>query len=241
MVHFFIRKLRHTKNVSGVFTFSEAGADFFRREVPQLNVTVLPVPIDTVKFNINASKKWLPHGRLRIIMNARFVAYKRHIDLFFALAQLRRQNIPFSLTCISRDSYGQDKLLVLVKRLGVEPWVTFLWARPMEEVISLYHQHDVLVLPSYNEAIGLAVPEAMACGLPTITSDTVGANVYVIPNETGLIVKTGIVEEITQALIACTEINRLEAMGQKARVRSEEFAVPFLVAQFKHLLQTILL
>ena len=64
----------------------------------------------------------------------------------------------------------------------------------------LYQDHDVLVLPSYNEAIGMVVPEAMSSGIPTITSDTVGANVYVLPGKNGLIFETGNVKALKAAL-----------------------------------------
>jgi len=53
----------------------------------------------------------------------------------------------------------------------------------------LYHRGDVFVYPSRLEGIGLCVPEALACGLPVITTDNAPMNEFVKDNENGLLVK----------------------------------------------------
>jgi len=53
----------------------------------------------------------------------------------------------------------------------------------------LYHLGDVFVYPSRLEGIGLCVPEALACGLPVITTDNAPMNEFVKDNENGLLVK----------------------------------------------------
>ncbi|MFP4573787.1 MAG: glycosyltransferase family 4 protein [Desulfobacterales bacterium] len=52
----------------------------------------------------------------------------------------------------------------------------------------LYHRGDVFVYPSRLEGIGLCVPEALACGLPVITTDNAPMNEFVRHNENGLLV-----------------------------------------------------
>jgi len=52
----------------------------------------------------------------------------------------------------------------------------------------LYHLGDVFVYPSRLEGIGLCVPEALACGLPVITTDNAPMNEFVKDNENGLLV-----------------------------------------------------
>lgn len=53
----------------------------------------------------------------------------------------------------------------------------------------LYHLGDVFVYPSRLEGIGLCIPEALACGLPVITTDNAPMNEFVKDNENGLLVK----------------------------------------------------
>jgi glycosyltransferase involved in cell wall biosynthesis len=49
-------------------------------------------------------------------------------------------------------------------------------------------KHDVLVLPSRFDSFGLVVAEAMACGLPVIVTENVGAKQMVTHEVNGLIV-----------------------------------------------------
>jgi len=73
-----------------------------------------------------------------------------------------------------------------------------------------------LVLPSNREAIGMVVPEAMACGLATITSTVVGANTYVVEGETGFIFETGEAEQLAARLELLTKPGEAERMGKRA-------------------------
>ena len=113
--------------------------------------------------------------------------------------------------------------------------VVFLEPVSHTKLVSVYHAHDVLVLPSYNEAIGMVVPEAMACGIPTITSDTVGANVYVQEGETGYVFPTSDVEALAQTLEKLCDPAELAKMGQAARERIEtEFTIEKSAEKFRH-------
>ncbi|MCR4307974.1 MAG: glycosyltransferase family 4 protein [Candidatus Berkelbacteria bacterium] len=53
----------------------------------------------------------------------------------------------------------------------------------------LYHLGDVFVYPSRLEGIGLCVPEALACGLPVITTDNAPMNEFVKHGVNGLLVR----------------------------------------------------
>lgn len=53
----------------------------------------------------------------------------------------------------------------------------------------LYHRGDVFVYPSKLEGVGLCVPEALACGLPVITTDNAPMNEFVEDGYNGLLVR----------------------------------------------------
>jgi glycosyltransferase involved in cell wall biosynthesis len=56
------------------------------------------------------------------------------------------------------------------------------------ELASILRSADCLILPSRFDSFGMVVPEAMACGLPVIVSDMVGAKELVADGRNGFIV-----------------------------------------------------
>lgn len=233
---FFFKLTQQMVNVYAVYT--ELGRQFatsFRVIAP---VVVLPVPIDTAHFIPAREKDYMKDGELRILFNARYVPYKRHVDVLQALSLVTTMHkTPISISFIGR---GGDRAFVEdeVNRLNLGTSVNFVDTLSREEVVSLYQSHDVLILPSDGEAIGMVVPEAMACGLPTITSDTVGANVYVKEGVTGFTFRTGKVSELAELIGQLLDRELGFKMGENARKVIENFSEDSLRSKFKDTLVT---
>lgn len=71
--------------------------------------------------------------------------------------------------------------------------------QPHEKVVEAMKAADVFLFPSHTEGFAIALTEAMATGLPVVTTD-VGANLEMIEDRGGLIVPVGDDEEIVAAL-----------------------------------------
>jgi len=210
------------KLLTSFIAFTEYGAKFAKMIGVKRAIVLLPAPIDTQLFYPKKGKEFFKGGILKILMNARYVPYKRHSDLLQALVIVKASGRQFSLTFVGRG--GERSLIELeVEKLGLSDVVTFLELVPRDKLVFVYQEHDVLVLPSDNEAIGMVVPEAMACGLPTITSDTVGANVYVIPKVTGEIIPTKDVKALAKTLQSLSKA-RCKSMGDAAYKHIGSFA-----------------
>lgn len=207
---------RNVRNVEKVFVFTEQGRQFFQTHAPEVAVEILPAPVDTSLFYPEVDKIYLLDGTLRILMNARFVALKEHKTLFAAVAQLQEQGVAVQVSLIGRGGHLEGELKERAKALGIDACITWLAPVPPEQLREIYTAHDVLVLPSNREAIGMVVPEAMACGLATVTSDAVGANTYVVEGETGYIFKTGDAMQLAQKLELLSDKNVAERMGKAA-------------------------
>jgi glycosyltransferase involved in cell wall biosynthesis len=79
---------------------------------------------------------------------------------------------------------------------------------------------DVFAFPSHNEAFGLALIEAMATGLPTVSSDCDGVLDIVVEGETGLMVPPRDGAKLAAAVGALLgDAARRERMGQAGRGR----------------------
>lgn len=219
----FLARLKDSsKMLDSVMVFTEEGGNWFTNELPTLKQSLITIPVNTAVFRPIKNRVRLPGGKLRVIMNARYVPYKRHHDLLLAISRLVNEGHDISLVCIGRDHVGKSWIEEEVKNLKLTNFVKFLDPLPQLDLVNLYYNSDVLVLPSYNEAIGMVVPEAMACGLPTITSDTVGANVYVKKNVTGLIFKTGSIDDLALTLMKCFNPDLLSDMSEKGSLIIEK-------------------
>jgi glycosyltransferase involved in cell wall biosynthesis len=90
---------------------------------------------------------------------------------------------------------------------------------PNAQVSSLMQQCDVLVFPSYFEGFGLVILEAMASGLPVITTDgTAGPDLIPSPGEGGWVIPRGDQAALKKAMASCLEkISECKDSGAIAR------------------------
>lgn len=85
--------------------------------------------------------------------------------------------------CIAGNGPLLEELTAYAAQLGVKQRVHFLGYR--RDLPAIYKEADVFLLPSYREGLGMAAIEAMACGLPLVSSNRHGINDYSIEGVTG--------------------------------------------------------
>jgi teichuronic acid biosynthesis glycosyltransferase TuaC len=95
------------------------------------------------------------------------VPRKRHGDVIAALPALRRTH-PDLRYVIVGDGPERDALARAADALGVREMVEFMGALPPSEAVALARSATLFVLPSVDEAFGVAYIEAMAAGVPAI-------------------------------------------------------------------------
>lgn len=102
--------------------------------------------------------------------------------------------------------------------------VRFRGTVPLAELVRLYQQADLLVLPSiWQESYGLPVAEAMASGTPVLASHSGGVPELVQDGVTGRLVPRLDVGALTQAMREMlSDLGRLRAMGAAGRARAEQ-------------------
>jgi glycosyltransferase involved in cell wall biosynthesis len=80
--------------------------------------------------------------------------------------------------------------------------VHFQGSLPNNKLLELYNSSTMLVLPSVlNEPFGMPITEAMACGLPVVSTYSGGIPEVVRDNETGLLAKRDDVQSLSDAMI----------------------------------------
>jgi glycosyltransferase involved in cell wall biosynthesis len=144
-----------------------------------------------------------------------------------ALDSLRPFYGQSTLGWLSKEVLGQKRSYRQQLEARLSPQaaarVHFAGSVSLEELIRLYSQADLLVLPSvWRESYGMPVAEAMASGVPVLASDTGGVPELVENGVTGMLVPRLDVDALTQAMRdLLSDMHRLRQMGQAARLRAE--------------------
>lgn len=95
------------------------------------------------------------------------------------------------------------------------------WLGAHDNIQEIYSQTHVAVLPSYREGLPKSLLEAMACGLPIITTDAVGCR-DIIDGTNGIKVPVKNVEALVKAFEECVANPKMcKAMGKQGRIKAE--------------------
>ena len=106
-----------------------------------------------------------------VLYSGRLLQHKGVDLLLQALAQLGAQGQTLSAVIIG-EGPEEESLPRLARELGIDGRVSF--RKPVaerEELFALMKSAGVFVLPSVREGYGMAVAEAIACGVPVVTTD----------------------------------------------------------------------
>ncbi|MBZ9560273.1 MULTISPECIES: glycosyltransferase family 4 protein [unclassified Modicisalibacter] len=136
----------------------------------------------------------------RLLCVATVTPRKGHDVLIDALATLADRD--WRCDCIGgldRDTAHVDRVRERIAATGLEARIHLLGERPPAELGSAYRDADVFVLPSHYEGYGMVISEALAHGLPVITT-TGGALAHTLPADAGLPVPPGDAEALAGAL-----------------------------------------
>jgi glycosyltransferase involved in cell wall biosynthesis len=164
-----------------------------------------------------------PHertGPLRIVTTGRLVWQKAYDYLLTALAQLRARGVPFRMQIIG-DGELRGWLAFSIRDLGLADHVELTGALPAEAVLERMTASDVFVLTSHTEGISNAVVEAMAAGLPIVTTDAGGMREVVDDGIEGFVVPVRDPAAVSARLATLAgDDRRRRAMGEAARKRA---------------------
>jgi glycosyltransferase involved in cell wall biosynthesis len=190
-------------------------------------VHVVPLGIDTSVFRprlrAEARAALGLRERFLFICAGRLSDDKGTHHALQALA-LMRGTLPDAKLLIVGDGPERGALEGLARELGVDECVTFAGAQTPGRMPDYFSAADAFLFPTErDEATGLVLLQAMACGLPVIASGT-GAIPEVIhrPGENGLLVPPGDVSALVAAAtsVYCEEnVRRKLSEGALARVR----------------------
>lgn len=122
----------------------------------------------------------VPPDKTLIISAGELIERKNHEVIIKALAKINNPDIYYA---IAGKGPLKEYLTNLANDLEISDRVLFLGFRT--DVFELYHAADISAFPSKIEGLGLAGIEAMAAGVPLVSSNVHGILDYVIDGKTG--------------------------------------------------------
>lgn len=142
--------------------------------------------------------------RPAIQTSAKFAAYGRMVEKkgFDQLLKAFAETIsifPQARLSLGGDGPEREKLEALANNLGISKSVAFPgWVHDVQDFLS---KSDIFVLPSLDEPFGIAIIEAMACGMPIIATMTQGP-LEILHKQTAILVPIDDINSLSKAMQA---------------------------------------
>ncbi len=198
------------------------------------DITVIPNFVDTEKYKRIACedicKKFAPKGEKVLVHISNFRSVKRVPDVIKIFNEVQKK-IPSKLILVG-DGPERSNCEMLVRELGLQKSVKFLGKQL--ELVPILSSADLFLMPSQSESFGLSALEAMACGVPVISSSVGGLPELQVHGETGYIAEIGDIDRMARyAIDLLTNESKHTLFSEAARRRAIEFDVHKIVAQYE--------
>ncbi|MBN2654256.1 MAG: glycosyltransferase family 4 protein [Nitrospirae bacterium] len=124
----------------------------------------------------------------------------------------------------------------LANALGISSMITFI--EPQKEIERFYAASDIFILPTLYDPFSNATLEAMASGLPVITSKNNGAAEIIANGINGFILDNMYDKnELSDKLLLC--LSNHETMGAKAGEKAKEYSIQQAAAKFIEIIRKL--
>jgi glycosyltransferase involved in cell wall biosynthesis len=170
-----------------------------RHVFPHVADRVLAVtcPIDTERFRPaprpGAAAPYL-------LFTARINDPRKHAAMLFPVLARARAVHPTLRLVLAGDDPAPS-LRRAAADAGVAAAVDFVGHRPLADLVALYQSATLFVLPSLQEGLGISLLEALACGLPAVSTRCGGPEHVLVEGQTGRLVANGDAEAFAAAVL----------------------------------------
>lgn len=161
-------------NTRSIITNSRLSKDIIGRyyDYPADRIHVIHNGVDLEKFRPAPSEARTGRGDIRLLFVGQDFRRKGLSAVIDALVLLQKDGPPCRLRVIGRDDPAPYRRQA--ESLGLAPLVTF--EGPSRDIHLAYQAEDLFVFPTHYDPFANVCLEAMACGLPVLTTTTNGAS-----------------------------------------------------------------
>lgn len=236
------------RRVSRVIAVSKAVANELKhREIfHNQQITVIPHGVDLDRFRRDrrSHRSAKTNRSLRVGMLGELSLNKGQRDFVCAAAIVAGQRDDVEFVIAGRDKSPEGKnrreIEALITGSGLGDRISLFDS--IDDVPAFLTVLDLFVSASHSEAFGLAIIEAMACGVPVVATMTQGAREIIEPNKTGRLVPVGGVEDLAKAMLELlSDRERREKLAENAgQMVAARFSLERMVDETERVYQEIL-
>jgi len=214
-------------------------------QIPEGKITVVYNGVDTERFhprNRQYREEIRRHhgigNELVILFVSNNFRMKGLTYLLKALGEIKKEgHPPFKLLILGRDR--QSPYLHLARKMGILDEVIF--AGSTSEPEKYYGASDLLVHPTFYDACSLTVLEALATGLPVITTHSNGAGGIITEGEEGFVISDPRDDQaLVEKISLCMNRQKVERISIAARHLAESYSLERNWGEMKSILQNSL-
>lgn len=217
-------KVKYLEKTSETITVSESNRQLMISEYPEFenDITTVHNGIDLDNFEksilhlTSQEKNKIRHHILkadqkdRVVLCIAALHPRKGLNYLLEAMPDVLEKFPNVKLAIVGEGPQKKELQKIISRLKIDHHVMLLGHQ--EDIYKLLKCVEIFVLPSITEAFGLVLLEAMAAQLPILSTQTGGIPEIVQHMKSGLLVKPGNVQELTDGL---NELLRNNALSQK--------------------------
>jgi N-acetyl-alpha-D-glucosaminyl L-malate synthase BshA len=224
-----------------------AVSEYLRREtvkhfrIPEESIQVIPNFVNLENYRRDAytclRSKFSQEGEKIITHISNFRPVKRVEDVVSVFAGISRR-VPARLLLVG-DGPERVRAQERAATLGVTERVIFLGKQ--NSVAELLACTDLFLLPSASEAFGLVALEAMACGVPVVSTNVGGLPEVMPPSPAGYMLPVGDVDGMAEAVLpVLTDSALWNEASALARRTAEAFSTDRIVPMYESYYEEVL-
>ena len=236
---------KYFPRINGFHAVSQAIAEEAEKYGADINkITVINPAVDEKLLNYKADKvNNLDSEILHIISVGRCHWIKGYTFVLDAMSILSKEKVDFNYTIIA-GGRDQENILYQIHDLGLNECVSFINDElSHDEVLKKVSECDLFLLPSLEEGISNAVIEAMALGLPVISTDCGGMGEIIKNGENGFLVPVRDADSMAgtiQNFLHLDEKNITKIIQNAREKIRQNHLLPVQIERFKSLYRNIL-
>lgn len=205
-------------DASAIVGIGRAAEIDYHARFPQLPHYCIPYHCELAAFL--AAPRSPPGARLRFLFCGQMIRRKGVDLLLLAFDSLVRKGYDIELLLVGREAELPEFLAQIDTSSSSR--IIYEGFKAPEELPDMFARADVFVMPSRHDGWGVVVNQALAAGLPVITSDAVGAGLDLVEDRVnGMTIAAGDAQQLEQAMQTMADDRDLVSnWGRASRARA---------------------